>query len=185
MSLKAYLHDHAYDLADLRTARTPGGYSCNDLTTITGLVDSQYHGELILQLYNSSSQNIFLSVGEKPSQMIFREKAKCHLSIDGQTIPENSGQQRGNNGFGSSNFRCHLCGDQGHFRRECPKNETNHWKQQIRSWEAGKDDADELRRTGYPKNEWITVEKEEYEGTKGEAKSRKIENEDLDQENTH
>jgi dUTP pyrophosphatase len=63
-----------------------------------GVVDSGYRGEIKVILYNASSEDYKINIGDKIAQLIIE---KCYI-WEPKIVSELDETQRGNGGFGSS-----------------------------------------------------------------------------------
>lgn len=68
------------------------------LCNCVGLIDEDYRGELIVALYNDSSEAQTVSDGARIAQMVFRQYAAPEL-VESETLEETT---RGTGGFGST-----------------------------------------------------------------------------------
>ena len=64
----------------------------------TGVVDSDYRGELIVALHNDTDQLQFVEPGERIAQLVIMP----HLNVRFEVADELNSTQRGNQGFGST-----------------------------------------------------------------------------------
>lgn len=68
------------------------------LDVLAGVVDSGYRGEIIVCLYNTSHDNVYIKRGDRIAQIIFQEVPRVSLLLS-----ESLGSsQRGSNNFGST-----------------------------------------------------------------------------------
>lgn len=68
------------------------------IDVLAGVVDSGYRGEIMVCLYNTSDENVSISIGDRIAQIIFQEVPRVIMEVH-----ESLGSsQRGDNGFGSS-----------------------------------------------------------------------------------
>jgi dUTP pyrophosphatase len=63
-----------------------------------GTIDSDYRGEVLVLLYNSSEEPFYYSKGDRIAQMVFAETVRAELVI-AQALSES---ERGEGGFGST-----------------------------------------------------------------------------------
>ena len=63
-----------------------------------GVIDADYRGEIIVALYNHSSEPITVEHGERIAQMVITP----YLTADFQEVDELSDTTRGQGGFGST-----------------------------------------------------------------------------------
>lgn len=71
----------------------------------TGVVDSDYRGEIIVALYNDSDEERVVQAGDRIAQLVFHQQ--CILLPDDngsiwQVVDELPGTDRGDGGFGST-----------------------------------------------------------------------------------
>jgi dUTP pyrophosphatase len=64
----------------------------------TGVVDSDYRGELVVALHNDTDQLQFVEPGERIAQLVIMP----YLSVDFEESNDLSETQRGDRGFGST-----------------------------------------------------------------------------------
>jgi len=70
----------------------------NGIDVLAGVVDAGYRGEIMVCLYNTSSEDVEIKRGDRIAQMIFQEVPVISL----QLREELGSSQRGSNGFGST-----------------------------------------------------------------------------------
>lgn len=70
----------------------------NGITTLAGVVDSGYHGEILIVLHNTSTDDYSFSAGDKITQMLI-QKIEHPIIVEVGSL-QNS--DRGAHGFGSS-----------------------------------------------------------------------------------
>ena len=70
------------------------------LGNLTGLIDSDYQGEIMVSLWNRSNETFTVEPGARIAQMVFLPVMNPNFSI----VKEFSSSERGNKGFGSSGF---------------------------------------------------------------------------------
>lgn len=68
------------------------------LGNLTGLIDSDYQGQVFVSCWNRGSQSYSIQVGERIAQMVFLPVAMVELTV----VDEFAQSQRGAGGFGSS-----------------------------------------------------------------------------------
>lgn len=68
------------------------------IDVLAGVVDSGYRGEIMVCLYNTSNDDVFLSKGSRIAQILFQEVPSMIL-IEAQEL---TNSDRGKQGFGSS-----------------------------------------------------------------------------------
>lgn len=68
------------------------------LGNLTGLIDADYQGQLMVPLWNRSNQDYTIKVGERIAQMVFVPIIRANFSV----VNEFTASERGNNGFGST-----------------------------------------------------------------------------------
>lgn len=77
------------------------GLSSKGLTTVTGLIDNGYRGEIAMLAYNISDEDIQIRQNQKVCQIMILELPSieiCYSNVDTSTV-------RGDNGFGSTGLR--------------------------------------------------------------------------------
>lgn len=70
----------------------------NGLTTLGGMIDPGYRGEVKVYLYNTSSEPFTVNVGDRIAQMIFVSYHQVEL----EEVEELSESERGDSGFGQT-----------------------------------------------------------------------------------
>lgn len=68
------------------------------LSNCVGVVDPDYRGEVMVSLYNDSSENVEILEGDRIAQMIIQPYDKCEII----ECDELSDTERGSGGFGST-----------------------------------------------------------------------------------
>ncbi len=71
------------------------------VTTMAGVIDSGYRGEIKVLLYNSSNEDYKVRAGDKIAQMLFQKVEQGEFE-DVQELPD---ADRGDAGFGSTGIR--------------------------------------------------------------------------------
>lgn len=78
--------------------RSGVGFKNVILGNLTGLIDADYQGQLMVPLWNRSNQDYTIKVGERIAQMVFVPIIRANFSV----VNEFTASERGNNGFGST-----------------------------------------------------------------------------------
>jgi dUTP pyrophosphatase len=68
------------------------------IDVLAGVIDSGYRGEIMVCLYNTSSENVHIKCGDRIAQIIFQEVPRVSLLLSDSL----GSSQRGSNGFGST-----------------------------------------------------------------------------------
>jgi dUTP pyrophosphatase len=68
------------------------------IDVLAGVIDSGYRGEIMVCLYNTSSDNVHIKCGDRIAQIIFQEVPRVSLLLSDSL----GSSQRGSNGFGST-----------------------------------------------------------------------------------
>ena len=68
------------------------------LGNLTGLIDSDYQGQVFISCWNRSSAAYEIQPGERIAQMVFVPVAQVHFEV----VEEFAGSERGEGGFGHS-----------------------------------------------------------------------------------
>lgn len=68
------------------------------LGNLTGLIDSDYQGQVFVSCWNRGSQNYVIQVGERIAQMVFLPVAMVDFAV----VDDFDASERGAGGFGSS-----------------------------------------------------------------------------------
>ena len=68
------------------------------IDVLAGVVDSGYRGEIMVCLYNTSDEDVSISLGDRIAQIIFQEIPRI-VMINQEEL---GSSQRGDKGFGSS-----------------------------------------------------------------------------------
>lgn len=68
------------------------------IDVLAGVIDSDYRGEVMVCLYNTSEQNVFIHTGDRIAQIIFQEVPCVTMEVH-ETL---GSSQRGDNGIGST-----------------------------------------------------------------------------------
>lgn len=68
------------------------------IDVLAGVVDSGYRGEIMVCLYNTSNDNLFINKGDRIAQILFQQVPYFNMV----TVDELSDTDRGLGGFGSS-----------------------------------------------------------------------------------
>jgi len=74
------------------------GLNTNRGITSHGLIDEGYTGEIVVKLYNHSSEDYFIYEGDKISQLVIIPVCKPEMEL----VSFLDDTERGSNGFGSS-----------------------------------------------------------------------------------
>ncbi|MGN0915749.1 MAG: dUTP diphosphatase [Succinivibrio sp.] len=69
------------------------------LSNLTGVIDADYQGELMIPLWNHSTESFKICVGDRVAQMLFVPVLRAQFEITDSFSKESS---RGENGFGST-----------------------------------------------------------------------------------
>lgn len=81
--------------------RPRSGVAANHGVTVLnspGTLDSDYRGELIVLLYNTSENDFYVEAGDRIAQLVFAPVVQAHF----EEIQELSSTERGAGGFGST-----------------------------------------------------------------------------------
>lgn len=68
------------------------------LTTLAGVIDAGYRGEVLIAIYNTSNQAFVAEAGKKIAQLLIQPILRCTIE-KAEELPES---ERGEKGFGSS-----------------------------------------------------------------------------------
>ncbi|MGL9735585.1 MAG: dUTP diphosphatase [Symbiopectobacterium sp.] len=71
------------------------------LGNLVGLIDSDYHGQLMVSVWNRSQQAFTIELGERLAQMVFVPVVQAEFNI----VDDFVGTERGEGGFGHSGRR--------------------------------------------------------------------------------
>lgn len=82
-----------------RIAARSGWAAKNGISTIGGVIDSDYRGELICILANHSNENFQIEIGDRIAQFII----ESIITPTPEFVDELSDTTRGSHGFGSTN----------------------------------------------------------------------------------
>lgn len=71
------------------------------IDVLAGVIDAGYRGEIMVCLYNTSFETVYIKHGDKIAQIIFQEVPRVSMiSVDNL-----DSSQRGDNGFGSTDTK--------------------------------------------------------------------------------
>jgi dUTP pyrophosphatase len=76
------------------------GLATKGIDVLAGVVDSDYRGEVMINLINHGDSELHIAAGERVAQIIFQE----HLRHSTE-LREIDSTERGENGFGSTGFK--------------------------------------------------------------------------------
>lgn len=71
------------------------------MTTLAGVIDASYRGEIEVVIFNTSEEKIEITAGEKIAQMLIQPVISATLEV----VPDLPPTTRAENGFGSTGIR--------------------------------------------------------------------------------